>query len=100
MTISQGAYHPPPVLLQDEFTSKPVSARVGAVPLELCMPTEKVVGGKIFPIIHSTGSLLCFPVTATPHPAAVFDQNQFGTAKLTIGSTQWLCPPSTWHINF
>lgn len=98
--ISQGAYTPPPVLLQDEFTSKPVSARVSAVPAELCMPTEKIAGGTTFPIIHPTGSLLCFPVTATPHPAAVFDQNQFGTAKLAIGPTKWLCPPSTWHINF
>ena len=96
----QGAYKPPPVLLQDEFTSKPVSARVSAVPAELCMPTEKIAGGTIFPIIHPAGSLLCFPVTATPHPAAVFDQNQFGTAKLAIGLTHWLCPPSTWHINF
>jgi hypothetical protein len=97
--ISQGAYKPPPVLLQDEFTSKPVSARVSAVPAELCMPTEKIVGGTMFPIIHPAGSLLCFPVTATPHPAAVFDQNQFGTAKLAIETTKWLCPPSTWHIN-
>ena len=98
--ISQGAYHPPPVLLQDEFTSHPVAARVSAVPAELCMPTEKIVGGTVFPILHPTGSLLCFPVTATPHPPAVFDQNQFGTAKLTIRITHWLCPPSTWHINF
>ena len=98
--ISQGAYKPPPVLLQDEFTSKPVSARVSAVPAELCMPTEKIVGGTTFPIIHPAGSLLCFPVTATPRPPAVFDQNQFGTAKLAIGLTHWLCPPSTWHINF
>ena len=99
VTISQGAYTPPPVQLQDEFASKPVSARVGAVPAELCMPTTKIVGGKTFPIIHPAGSLLCFPVTATPHPAAVYDQNQFGTAKLAIGPTHWLCPPSTWHIN-
>jgi len=98
--ISQGAYTPPSVLLQDEFTSKPVSARVNAIPAELCMPTEKIAGGKTFPIIHPKGSLLCFPVTATPHPAAVFDQNQFGTAKLAVGPTHWLCPPSTWHINF
>ena len=98
--ISQGTYNPPPVLLQDQFTSKPVSARVSAVPAELCMPTEKIVGGTTFPIIHPAGSLLCFPVTATPHPLAVFDQNQFGTAKLAVGPTHWLCPPSTWHINF
>lgn len=98
--VSQGAYKPPPVLLQDEFIGKPVSARVTAVPAELCMPTVKIVGGVIFPIIHPSGSLLCFPVTSTPHPPAVFDQNQFGTAKLAIGLTHWLCPPSTWHINF
>ena len=98
--ISQGAYNPPPVLLKDEFASKPVPARVSATPAELCMPTQKTVGGVVFPIVHPSGSLLCFPVTATPHPAAVFDQNQFGTAKLAIGPTHWLCPPSTWHINF
>jgi hypothetical protein len=100
VTISQGAYHPPAVMLQDEFTTKPVEARVSAVPSELCMPTKKVVGGTTYPIIHPAGSLLCFPVSATPHPKAVYDQNQFGTAKLAIGPTHWLCPPSTWHINF
>jgi hypothetical protein len=38
--------------------------------------------------------LLCFPVSPTPiHPA--WDENQFGTAKVNILHTQWLCPPST-----
>ena len=63
-----GRLQPAPCAAGIEFTSKPVSARVSAVPAELCMPTEKIVAGTTFPIIHPAGSLLCFPVTATPPP--------------------------------
>src|ERR1700689_1202950 len=34
------------VLLRDEFTAKPVRAKVSNVPAELCLPTEKDVIGK------------------------------------------------------
>jgi hypothetical protein len=95
-------YNPPPVLLQDEFSTKPVLAQVGPVPGELCLPTTKIVptatGARFFPIIDPATHLLCFPVTQTPHPTAVYDENQFGTRKLLIRATKSLCLPSTKQV--
>lgn len=96
--LSSGSYAPPPVKLQDEFASAPVSASVNPVPSELCLPTEKIVGGVDFPIINATTHLLCFPVSPTPIKPQVWDQNQFGTSPVTIGRTNWLCLPSTKQI--
>src|SRR5580704_1054946 len=42
VTVKSGAYAPPPITLQDEFASAPVSASVNPVPQELCLPTEKL----------------------------------------------------------
>lgn len=92
--VAAGAYKPPQVLLQDQFVAKPVPARVNRVPAELCLPTEKIVGKHHFKIINAAAHLLCFPVTKTPHKPRVWDQNQFGTAKLAIQKTNWLCLPS------
>ena len=89
-------YNPPPVMLQDEFAKAPVNARVSPVPAELCLPTEKILrSGKVFRIINPTLHLLCFPVTPTPIISPVFDENQFGTRKVAISQTRWLCVPST-----
>jgi hypothetical protein len=90
-----GAYNPPAVMLQDEFAPAPVNAQVDPTPVELCIPTEKIVGKKVYKIVNPNLSLLCFPVTQTPIITPVFDQNQFGTATIQIGQTAWLCPPST-----
>lgn len=88
-------YKPPPLMLKDQFAPKPVSVQVGPVPQELCLPTKKVVGKKIFPIINPAVHLLCFPVSPTPIISPVFDQNQFGTEPIKILRTRWLCLPST-----
>jgi hypothetical protein len=89
-------YNPPPVMLQDEFARQPVKAQVSRVPDELCLPTKKVLAsGKIFKIINPALHLLCFPVTPTPIISPVFDENQFGTRKVAISQTRWLCVPST-----
>jgi hypothetical protein len=93
--LVSGGYAPPPVMLQDEFAPAPVPATVNPVPAELCLPTEKIVGGVDYPIINATTHLLCFPVSQTPIKNPVWDQNQFGTSAVTIGSTNWLCLPST-----
>lgn len=91
-------YKPPPVALQDQFAAKPVDAQVNPVPQELCLPTEKIVGKKVFKIINPVVHLLCFQVTPTPVKTPVFDQNQFGTSRIAIIRTQWLCVPSTKKI--
>ncbi len=89
-------YNPPPVMLKDEFAKAPVNAQVSPVPDELCLPTRKVLAsGRIFKIINPAQHLLCFPVTPTPIISPVFDENQFGTRKVTISQTRWLCVPST-----
>jgi hypothetical protein len=92
-------YRPPPVLLlQDQFAPKPVQAQVSPIPAELCLPTEKIVGTKVFPIINPVTHLLCFPVSPTPFITPVYDQNQFGTSPIVIQMTKWLCVPSTKKI--
>jgi|HubBroStandDraft_1064217.scaffolds.fasta_scaffold10390_3 hypothetical protein len=94
-----GGYAPPPgLLLQDEFAPKPVAVRVSAVPAELCLPTEKVVNGKVYKIVNPVTHLLCFRVTQTPIVPRVWDENQFGTSQILIGTTRWLCLPSTKQI--
>jgi len=94
--VVSGAYNTPPVLLQDEFASAPVSATVSPVPSELCLPTEKILPtGQVFPIINAAQHLLCFPVSQTPIIPRVWDENQFGTSPVAIRSTRWLCLPST-----
>jgi len=92
-------YNPPPVMLQDEFAAAPVQAQVARVPAELCLPTTKILPtGKTFKIINPAMHLLCFPVTPTPIISAVFDENQFGTRKIAISRTRWLCAPSTKRV--
>jgi len=94
--VASGQYTPPPVMLQDEFAPAPVNAQVAPVPLDLCLPTEKILPtGKVFRIINPTMHLLCFPVSPTPIKSPVFDENQFGTRTVTISPTRFLCVPST-----
>ena len=73
--LVSGKYTPPPVTLQDEFGTS--SATVNPVPVELCLPTEKIVGTKVFKIINPAMHLLCFPVSKTPIRNPVWDENQF-----------------------
>jgi hypothetical protein len=96
--VVSGAYKAPPVMLRDEFTKKPVAAKVNAVPVELCLPTKKVVGNRIFPVINPTMHLLVFRVSKTPTVPKVWDENQFGTSVVTINATKYLAVPSTKKI--
>ena len=94
MKVASGGYAPPRVMLQDEFASGPVPATVNPVPVELCLPTEKIVGVHDFPILDSVTHLLCFPVSPTPIRNAWY-KNQFGRGSMGIHQTNWLCLPST-----
>jgi hypothetical protein len=95
IVATRGKFMPPAVMLQDEFTSKPVSVDVKAVPTQFCLPTVKIIG-KLppNPIVHPHGSLVCFPVGQTPIKPTVWDLNQFGRAVVTIHKTALLCLPS------
>jgi hypothetical protein len=92
--VAKGAYKPPTVMLKDEFTKKAVTATVSPTPRELCLPTEKIVGKHTFNIINPAMHLLCYPVTKTPVIPTVWDENQFGTSKLSVRATNTLCVPS------
>ena len=96
--VASGAYHPPAVMLKDEFASKPVSATVNPVPVELCLPTEKIVGQHDFKIINANAHLLCYPVTPTPIKPTVWDQNQFGNETVKVIRTTTLCLPSAKQV--
>lgn len=93
--VVSGTYKPPAVMLQDEFAQKPVSVQVSPVPVQLCLPTKKIVGTHVFKIINPAEHLLCFPVTSTPVVPTIWDENQFGTSKLSVKATKRLCVPST-----
>lgn len=95
VTVQQGAFHVPPgVMLRDQFARKPVPVRVSNVPVELCVPTEKIIGKHVTKITNPTMHLLCFPVSRTPLRPKVFDKNQFGTGVVHISRTSWLCLPT------
>ena len=100
VTPIDGAYQPPPIQLLDQFSKTPVPAQVDPVPVKLCLPTEKFLPAtnKDFPIINPDLHLLCYPVTPTPKKTPVYDENQFGTAKITIKLTKLLCLPSTKQV--
>ena len=102
VTVIDGTYQPPPIMLKDEFSAQPVAVQVNPVPVKLCLPTEKVVttaaGVKDFPIINPDLHLLCYPVTPTPKKTPVWDENQFGTNKVAIKITKVLCLPSTKQV--
>jgi hypothetical protein len=96
VSLQGGSYKPPAIMLQDEFAPKPVPAQVNPVPQELCLPTQKTVltTGKVYKIINPVMHLLCFQVSPTPIKQP-WDENQFGTSRVHIVHTQWLCLPST-----
>jgi hypothetical protein len=96
VNVTSGGYAPPPVTLQDEWTPAPVPATVNPVPVVLCLPTEVILpSGQTIPVSNSSQQLLCFPVTKTPVIRPDWDENLFGTSSITVGSTKWLCVPST-----
>jgi hypothetical protein len=98
--VVSGGYKPPPVMLKDEFSPKPVSAQVSPVPQELCLPTQKTVIAKkkVYKIVNPVWHLLCFDVTPPTPVKPAWDKNQFGTSAVKIIRTQWLCLPSTKKI--
>jgi len=89
---SQGKFTVPPLILRDEFGKS--SPRVSNVPTQLCLVTKKAVHGRIFKVVHPGGLLVCFPVNKTPIRNPVYDQNQFGNARVTIRQVSVLCLPS------
>jgi hypothetical protein len=82
------------VKVQDEFSNKAVSVKVG-VPVQLCLPTTKVANGVTYKMQNPQAHLLCYGVSSTPTVNTVFDKNQFGTGKVAIHNTSMLCLPST-----
>jgi hypothetical protein len=100
VTVQQGGYKPPGgISLQDEFASKPVGVKIiGNAPVELCVPTKKIVGTHVTKITNPAMHLLCFLVTRTPQKPKVYDKNQFGTGVVGIRHTSWLCLPTTTKV--
>ena len=98
-----GAYKPlGQVLLQDQFSTKPVPVQINPIPQEFCLPTKKIIktatGAKTYPIIDPATHLLCFSGPKTPIKPKVWDENQFGTSTVFIRAAKWLCLPSTKQV--
>ena len=90
--------HTPTVLLIDQFGSS--QDNVAKAPNRLCNPVEKRrLSGEVTPVNNPMAHLVCYRITeaATP-PREVRVQNQFGTARLTVGQAQRLCLPS-WKMH-
>ncbi len=86
---------PASVQVKDQFAGAQVNVKVGN-PVLLCLPTTKILPtGKAFNAVNTIAHLLCFTVSPTPIKNPVFDQNQFGTGKVQIQHTTFLCLPST-----
>jgi hypothetical protein len=86
---------PASVQVKDQFSGAQVNVKVGN-PVLLCLPTTKILPtGKAFNAVNTVAHLLCFTVSPTPIKNPVFDQNQFGTGKVQIQHTTFLCLPST-----
>jgi len=87
-------FHPPPVMLKDEFTKRAVPVDVKTTPNELCVPTKKTIGTHVTRILNPFGHLLCFPTGPTPTKPKVFVKNQFGRRTAKVLRTLGLCVPS------
>lgn len=83
VTSTNPPYNPPPLLLQDQFAPRPVQAQVSNTASWLCLPSQKTGGTHVYKIVNATTHLLCFQVSPTPTKSPVYDQNQFGTGKVT-----------------
>ncbi len=79
---------PPSIALKDQFGT--FHAKVGA-PTQLCLPTQKTVNSVVTPITDPINHLLCFAISTDGKPPTVFDQNQFGTGKVTVNTANSLC---------
>ncbi len=99
LTVLPGAYAfhlPASVKVEDQFSfPKFVQVKVGVANL-LCVPTVKVVKGKVYKIQAATDkSLMCFPEFTTPIKPQVYDLNQFGTGKVFLTKAhERLCLPT------
>ena len=96
--LSGGYKVPGGIKLQDEFTKTGVQVDINPIPVELCLPAEKIIGKQVFPMINPVKHLLCFPVSKTPTVNPVWAENQFGTSKMNVIVTKRLCVPSTKKI--
>jgi hypothetical protein len=97
---SPSLFAPPPVVLQDQFMTKPVKATVLAANL-LCLPTSKALSPLVGPttIDNGVSHLVCFALkVGAVRAPTVFDQNQFGTGEVTIKQLTELCVPSTKEV--
>jgi hypothetical protein len=72
------------VKAQDEFSFPKFNrVQVGIANL-VCIPATKIVGTTSYPPATPTDmSLTCYPITPTPYWKSFFDQNQFGTGRIT-----------------
>jgi len=97
---SYGFRFPSFVKAQDEFNAPAYTPLKLGIANQLCVPTTKLAAGIAYPPMTAADlSLLCYPSSPTPIWKLVFDQNQFGSARVT--PTQRLeefCLPTSMHI--
>ena len=85
---------------EDEFNAPKYAAlRLSKANL-LCVPTTKIVAGVVFsPQTPNDLSLVCFPTQPTPIWKLVFDENQFGEARVfPFVDNEQFCVPSTLSV--
>ena len=82
---------------EDEFSAPKYTTLKLGTANQLCVPTTKIVAGAVFsPQGPNDLSLVCFPTQPTPIWKLVFDQNQFGEARVfPLVDNEEFCVPST-----
>ena len=100
LTFIKGAYNfkvPSVVKAEDEFSAPKYTALKLGIANQLCVPTTKLVAGVVFaPQTPGDLSLVCYPTSPTPFWKLVYDENQFGTGRVSPNNLrEEFCLPTT-----
>ena len=97
---SSYGFRPPGQKVEDEFSAPRYTTLKLGTANQLCVPTTKIVAGVVYaPQGANDLSLVCFPTQPTPRWNLVFDQNQFGEARVfPLASNEEFCLPSTLSV--
>jgi len=100
LVVVAGAYgfrFPSFVKAEDEFNAPNYTALKLGVANQLCVPTFKMAAGVVYaPQSANDLSLVCYPSSPTPYWKLIWDQNQFGTGRVTPNPRlEEFCVPTT-----
>lgn len=98
--FAEGDNEPPTVDLEDQFgiEENVFGIKPWLKPRMLCNPVTKRHDDMVFPIRHPEEHLVCYRIKPKTADKTVIVANQFGTQKLHVGKSRFLCVPSQKYI--